>query len=186
MFLIRNLANLLTLTNLAFGCLALIYIFFDHMVIIEGSRTYVTMDKLELACYLVFGAAVIDFFDGFVAKLLKIQSEIGKQLDSLADMVTFGLVPGVIMYQLLANSYSASEGAMKVEIFRFLPGFLITIFAAIRLAKFNIDTRQTNTFLQDRYFWRGSTFSKSVGALCDNRRLLFPDGFQYSDVEFQI
>jgi CDP-diacylglycerol--serine O-phosphatidyltransferase len=116
------------------------------MIIIEQERTFVRMDGIETACYLIFIAGLLDFLDGFVARILGLQSEIGKQLDSLADIVTFGVVPGLIMYVLLANSFQVFEGAMRLEVVYFLPGFLITVFAAIRLAKFNIDSSQSNEF----------------------------------------
>lgn len=82
---------------------------------------------------------VLDFFDGFVARLLKVSSPIGKELDSLADMVTFGVLPSVIMY-LLLRDYTYSE---------YLPyvAFMIAIFSALRLAKFNIDDRQQSVFI---------------------------------------
>jgi len=84
---------------------------------------------------LIFAGAVFDFADGFIARALKITSDIGKQLDSLSDMVTFGVVPGFIAYQLLAG-----HGYGFIAI-------LIPAFSAIRLAKFNIDTRQSKDFI---------------------------------------
>ena len=114
-------------------------------------------------------ACVFDFLDGFMARILKVNSEIGKQLDSLADMVSFGLVPGVVMYQLITyslfpNPYTLPDqfGSLWIKgnlitptwdnwhrwtVFLPLIGFLVTIFSAIRLAKFNIDTRQTDSFI---------------------------------------
>ena len=85
-------------------------------------------------------SGVFDFFDGMVARLLNVKSEIGKQLDSLADMVSFGFLPGVVMFQLLTVSDYQST---------YLPylGFIITVFSALRLAKFNIDERQTEDFI---------------------------------------
>lgn len=77
-----------------------------------------------------------DFLDGAVARLLKVSSELGKQLDSLADMVSFGLVPGVILYYLL--SQNTNFGIL---------GFTVTLFSALRLGKFNLDTRQSDSFI---------------------------------------
>lgn len=93
-----------------------------------------------MAAYAVLVSGIFDFFDGFSARLLNVKSMIGKELDSLADMVSFGFLPGVVMYQLLAQSDYSSP---------YLPytGFLITIFSALRLAKFNLDTRQTEDFI---------------------------------------
>ena len=90
----------------------------------------------ELAVYCVFLAAILDFFDGFVARLLKVTSELGKQLDSLADMVTFGVTPGIFIYVMMNCSCPISYFFLTIP-----------IFSAIRLAKFNIDTRQSNSFI---------------------------------------
>jgi CDP-diacylglycerol---serine O-phosphatidyltransferase len=152
MKLIKNLPNILTLFNLFLGCMAIVYIFNDHMVVhmIDYGDHHevfnIELGNLDFASYCIFLAAIIDFFDGFVARLLKAQSPIGKQLDSLADMVTFGLVPGIIMYQLLSISYQANSNAFDYPIVYFAIGFAITLFAALRLAKFNIDERQTTIF----------------------------------------
>lgn len=89
------------------------------------------------AFWFLVAAAVFDFFDGFAARLLKIQSPIGKQLDSLADVVTFGVAPGMIMYQYLENIQSD---------FSYI-ALLIPLFSALRLAKFNVDERQNEGFL---------------------------------------
>jgi CDP-diacylglycerol--serine O-phosphatidyltransferase len=104
--------------------------------------------NLAWSACLVGIACVFDFIDGFSARLLKAHSEIGKQLDSLADMVSFGVVPGVMMFLLL---YQVLNGCNEYfPHYRFIAsstGFLITVFSAVRLAKFNIDTRQTNSFI---------------------------------------
>jgi len=94
---------------------------------------------LAYGAYFIFAAAVLDFLDGFVARLLKAYSEIGKQLDSLADLVTFGVLPAFIIFTLLQDIYPRS----------YLPilAFFIATQSAIRLAKFNIDTRQTDRFI---------------------------------------
>ncbi|MBX3163764.1 MAG: CDP-diacylglycerol--serine O-phosphatidyltransferase [Bacteroidetes bacterium] len=114
----KHIPNIITLGNLFCGCLAIVKIF-------EGD--------LIRAAYLVGIALICDFFDGFAARLLKVTSPIGKDLDSLADMVTFGVVPGLVMFHLNSSlSYFA---------------FIIPIFSAIRLAKFNNDTRQTSSFI---------------------------------------
>ncbi|MGY8950692.1 MAG: CDP-alcohol phosphatidyltransferase family protein, partial [Flavobacteriales bacterium] len=83
----KNIPNLITLGNLTCGLLSILFAF-------EGN--------LALAGALIFYGAILDFFDGFAARLLKVNSEIGKQLDSMADMVTFGVAPGILMYQLIA------------------------------------------------------------------------------------
>lgn len=95
---------------------------------------------LATAAWLGVGA-VADFLDGAVARLLNVKSALGKQLDSLADMVSFGVAPGVILYSFLAGN--TSEGLT----IKALPAFLITITACFRLAKFNIDPRQSYSFM---------------------------------------
>ena len=117
-----NLPNVLTLCNLICWCLA-IFLVFDLRF----------FDALGLMLL----AAVFDFFDGFAARLLKISSPIGKQLDSLADVVTFGVLPGMIVFHYLKfNSFNLSVIAL-----------LIPVFSALRLAKFNVDERQSSGFI---------------------------------------
>ena len=127
----KNIPNLITLGNLTCGLLSILFAF-------EGN--------LALAGALIFYGALLDFFDGFAARLLKVNSEIGKQLDSMADMVTFGVAPGILMYQLIAMTNENQLG-ISHELTISLIAFLIPIFSAIRLAKFNIDTRQISSFI---------------------------------------
>lgn len=122
----KHIPNTITAGNLFCGCLAVIKVS-------EGN--YVD------AVYLVGLALILDFLDGFAARLLNVKSEIGAQLDSLADMITFGFVPGLLMYSMLNSSI---QGAYPYWVSYI--GFLITIFSAVRLAKFNIDVRQTEAF----------------------------------------
>jgi len=110
------------------------------------------------AFFCILLAALFDFFDGFAARLLKAYSAIGKELDSLADVISFGLLPGVMVFSLLQQS----------ELHCIIPfiGFLIPIFSAFRLAKFNIDERQTTSFLglptpANAIFWGGAIYSYS-------------------------
>jgi CDP-diacylglycerol--serine O-phosphatidyltransferase len=121
----RLVPNALTCANLLSGCVGIVFAF-------KG--------RLDIAAYAVLVSGIFDFFDGFSARLLNVKSLIGKELDSLADMVSFGFLPGVVMYQLLEQSDYASP-------FLSFMGFLITIFSALRLAKFNLDTRQTEDFI---------------------------------------
>ena len=129
----KSIPNFITCLNLFTGCVAILIAF-------QGS--------LEYAAYLVGLAAVFDFLDGMVARLLHAYSEIGKQLDSLADMVSFGVLPGVIMYKLMQKSAMVDPNTtlMQAEIIPFA-AFIIIIFSALRLAKFNIDSRQTSSFI---------------------------------------
>ncbi len=119
---IKHIPNCFTLGNLSCGTLAIIQIFEENH---------------KTAVYLVLLAAVLDFFDGFLARLLKVSGELGKQLDSLADLVTFGIAPSVLLYHM---SYNISG------VFRYA-FLLLAVFSAYRLAKFNLDTRQSNTFI---------------------------------------
>lgn len=95
------------------------------------------------ASYAIVIAAVFDFFDGMLARLLKAYSDIGKELDSLADVVSFGVLPAVIIYQLFALS---SQPDFRITWLSY-SAFIIVIFSALRLAKFNIDTRQSENFI---------------------------------------
>ncbi len=122
--LTRHLPNLLTLGNLLCGCMGILL-----------ARQF----PLYAPAYLVWTACLFDFFDGFTARALKVSSPIGKELDSLADMVSFGILPAIILYTWLEN----------VSAERYVPyfAFLIAIFSALRLAKFNIDEKQQDSFL---------------------------------------
>lgn len=138
----KNIPNAITCGNLLCGCLAVVSAFNGNLV---------------WSAYLVGVAAILDFFDGFAARLLNVHSEIGKQLDSLADLVTFGLVPGVVMFLLLSDAAaidyigklndSSFQGIIEFPHWLAFFAFSITIFSAIRLAKFNIDIRQTDSFI---------------------------------------
>ena len=129
----RHLPNLLTCCNLFSGCIAAIMVFRNH---------------LDFAAYFVFIAAFFDLLDGIVARKVLSNPAFGKELDSLADVISFGFVPGAVLFKLLQHSnmdfYFHSE--LFIRIFQFSP-FIITVFAALRLAKFNIDTRQSNSFI---------------------------------------
>ena len=101
---------------------------------------------IRLAAGLIFAAALFDFFDGFVARLLHAKTAIGADLDSLADVVSFGVAPGFILFQMLR--YSLGQEFLPVENPGFLPfvGFVISLFGALRLAKFNVDESQSDSF----------------------------------------
>lgn len=105
------------------------------------------------AVYLIFLAAIFDFFDGMTARLLNAYSELGKELDSLADVVSFGVAPAFIIFQMMKMSLFGSEQIPLIDfvptwkVFFLLVPFLIPVLSAIRLAKFNIDERQTDSFI---------------------------------------
>lgn len=104
--------------------------------------------RIDLAPYCIFGSAFLDFLDGFVARLLGVQGELGKQLDSLADMVTFGVAPGIIVFEMLKYSSWIDYDSLTIG-FKILPlaGLIIPVFAMFRLAKFNLDTNQSDSFI---------------------------------------
>ena len=118
----KHIPNILTLANLTAGCVGLVAAFNGEFI---------------TASYLIWIAAIFDFFDGFAARLLKVSSPIGKELDSLADMVTFGVLPSVIVFNMLGGA---------ANMVNYL-AFSIAIFSALRLAKFNIDESQSKSFI---------------------------------------
>lgn len=129
MKIIRHIPNTLTLCNLFCGCLAIAKVTGeDH--------------NLFYASLFVIAGAIFDFLDGFAARLLRVTSSIGKELDSLADMVTFGLVPAMIAQKLLIDT-----GYFYTKSYLWYVPLIIALFSALRLAKFNVDTRQTHGFI---------------------------------------
>lgn len=127
----KQVPNTITLLNLFCGCIAMVF---------------ALNKEFEMAFYFVSLGIFLDFFDGFFARLFQVSSPIGLQLDSLADMVTSGVVPGIVMYQLMGSSSGYPKLGWIVEPFPFV-GFLITLGSCYRLANFNIDTRQTDSFI---------------------------------------
>jgi len=145
----KQIPNIFTLLNLVFGCLAIIVTLQNGVGIRytpEGAQLFDISEKIYLAAVFIGIAAVIDFLDGFVARLFKATSEIGKQLDSLADVVSFGVAPSLILYQFLRMSYAREEGGIEVSIFLLLPALLVACAGAYRLARFNIDNSQSYGF----------------------------------------
>ncbi len=124
----KCIPNSITCLNLLSGCLGIVYAF---------------RGELQYASLAILIAAIFDFFDGMIARLLKVYSAIGKELDSLADMVSFGLLPAVIVYQLFLKAPQINCLGSYFSFF----AFLIAIFSALRLAKFNVDTRQAENFI---------------------------------------
>lgn len=135
---IKQLPNIITSLNLATGCLVIVF---------------AINNRLYEASFLIFIAGLFDFLDGLAARMLKAYSEFGKSLDSLADMVSFGIAPSVILFQLLVLSVQKSDPGFRFnscnfsEIIQVSSAFLIAIFSAIRLAKFDTDQRQVSSFI---------------------------------------
>lgn len=145
----KHIPNLFTLLNLAFGCMAIITILQTGIVLLnteEGSQMLSMPEEIFMASLFIGLAGVVDFLDGFVARLLKVASGMGKQLDSLSDVVSFGVAPGMIIYQFLRLSVAREEDGINASIIWLLPALLIPMAAAWRLAKFNIDETQTYHF----------------------------------------
>ena len=114
----KQIPNLFTLLNLVFGCLAIIYTLQNGISVTadaNGVQLIEMPEKIWMASLFIGLAAVVDFLDGFVARLFKATSEMGKQLDSLADMVSFGAAPGFIIYQLLRLSFSQIQISQLTE-----------------------------------------------------------------------
>jgi CDP-diacylglycerol---serine O-phosphatidyltransferase len=146
----KQIPNIFTLLNLFLGCIAIVYALQTDSIFIFQNDEYLSSfnvpEQLAMAAFFIFGAAVIDFLDGFVARLFKATSEMGKQLDSLADVVSFGVAPGVILYQLLRMSYMREENGLDTSIALLVPAFIVSCAGAYRLARFNIDTTQSHGF----------------------------------------
>jgi CDP-diacylglycerol--serine O-phosphatidyltransferase len=141
----KNIPNLFTLLNLVFGSIAIIFILQPGESIMsyngEDWKVYLP-EKVQWGALFIFLAAIVDFLDGFLARLMGADSAMGKQLDSLADVVSFGVAPGMIMYQMLRMSYAYEPSGLDTEIYLLLPAVLLPAAAAWRLARFNIDPTQ--------------------------------------------
>lgn len=128
----KHIPNAITCCNLLSGCFSILFVFSGMPV---------------AASIMIFVAGLFDFFDGFAARLLDAHSPIGGDLDSLSDVVSFGVAPGFIMYQLMCDG--ANQTILPIGGFDLYPcfAFLLPVFSAVRLAKFNVDTRQTTLFI---------------------------------------
>ncbi len=166
----KHIPNTITCCNLICGCIA---------------TRFALMGLYELALYWIIGGAVFDFFDGFAARLLGVSSGIGKELDSLADDITFGAAPAAIVFSLIAETWpNVGEVfpalTLNHTVNDYIPyvAFLIAAFSALRLAKFNLDERQSLGFIglptpANALFWAALTvsahdwlLSQPLAALC--------------------
>lgn len=132
MKIFRHIPNLITLLNLLSGIFAILYV-------AEG--------QLTMASWMIFLAALLDFFDGFSARLLKAYSPLGAQLDSLADVVSFGVAPALILFSLIKISHGLPVVMWGNHNVIPYVALIVPLFTALRLAKFNIDERQTDSFI---------------------------------------
>ena len=146
----KQIPNIFTLFNLFFGCIAIVLTLQTESIILysneEFTNSFNIPEKMAIAAFFIFAAAVVDFLDGFVARLFKVCSEMGKQLDSLADVVSFGVAPGVFLYQLLRISWMREQNGLDIPMVYLLPAFILSCSSAYRLAKFNIDSTQQYAF----------------------------------------
>src|ERR1700761_7543560 len=124
----KHVPNAITCANLFSGCIGIVFAFQGDLIV---------------AAYCVFLSAIFDFFDGFASRVLQSFSGIGKDLDSLADMVSFGVLPSVTLYELFLQSPPAAGVGTYLNFI----AFLLPVFSALRLAKFNTDTRQAEIFI---------------------------------------
>lgn len=155
----KNIPNFFTLLNLVFGCLAIIFTLQQNILLLpldgDGNIVYNhaqfqqlsnTPEKIWLASLFIGLAAVVDFADGFIARLLRTEGAMGKQLDSLADMVSFGVAPGLIIWYFLRLSFAQQSGGLDITLLSLLPALVLPCAAAWRLAKFNLDSSQAFSF----------------------------------------
>ena len=145
----KNIPNIFTLLNLCMGFIAIVLILQTNESIINmqgGEWKIYFPESIAWASTFLLLAAVVDFLDGFVARLFKATSEMGKQLDSLADVVSFGVAPGLILYQLLRISMAAEPMGLETSSSWLLPAMFFPMAAAWRLARFNLDTTHKNHF----------------------------------------
>jgi CDP-diacylglycerol---serine O-phosphatidyltransferase len=150
----KNIPNLFTLLNLVFGCMAIVSIlqtqnftFYNNE---EGQWRFEGNASIPEAWWwgglFIALAAVVDFLDGFVARFFNATSALGKQLDSLADVVSFGVAPSMIVYQMLRMGYMQQSGAVDTSQWLLFPAFIIAAAAAWRLGSFNLDESQSTYF----------------------------------------
>lgn len=130
----KQIPNIITCLNLVCGCLSIMFTLY--------------MGWWQIGALMIIASAVFDFFDGFTARLLHVSSPIGKDLDSLADIVSFGIAPSMITFTFMQGCVETLSPAEQASVLRFLPyaAFLIPPFSAYRLARFNHDERQTTEF----------------------------------------
>ncbi len=143
----QQIPNCFTLSNLFLGATAILYILQPGLTYHADGDGLVTIpENMMVASWLIFAAALVDFLDGFVARWMNQCSEMGKQLDSLADVVSFGVAPGLMVLQFLRFSYASTEGGLDISMAFLLPALLIPCAGAYRLARFNLDQSKSTGF----------------------------------------
>lgn len=147
----KHLPNLLTLANLFCGCIAIAFILNAQPFLadVNGVEYWVTgTEQAYWGSIFILIAAICDMLDGVTARTLKIFSPIGKDLDSLADVVSFGVAPSMILYKMLWASYMGEANALDVSMLSMAPAFLLACFGALRLATFNISSGEQTSFFK--------------------------------------
>jgi len=147
--MLKQIPNIFTLLNLICGCVAIVYTMQNGITIqydAEGAQFIDLSEKIWMASLFIAIAAIVDFLDGFVARLFNASSEMGKQLDSLADLVSFGVAPSMIVYQFLRMSYAADQEGINISIFLLVPAFILASAGAYRLARYNLNNSQQHGF----------------------------------------
>ena len=142
----KQIPNIFTLLNLFFGCIAIVFALQNSIEITADGQFVRLTEELYYASLFIGIAAVIDFLDGFVARALNASSEMGKQLDSLADVVSFGAAPSIILYQFLRMSFIRENEGVETSMLWLVPAFVFACAGAYRLARFNLDTEQSFGF----------------------------------------
>ncbi len=142
----KQIPNIFTLLNLFFGCIAIVFALQNTIEITADGQFVRLTEELYYASLFIGIAAVIDFLDGFVARALNASSEMGKQLDSLADVVSFGAAPSIILYQFLRMSFIRENEGVETSMLWLMPAFIFACAGAYRLARFNLDTEQSFGF----------------------------------------
>jgi CDP-diacylglycerol---serine O-phosphatidyltransferase len=150
--MIKQIPNIFTLLNLILGCMAIVFIlqtesFEIHQEYADTISIVNLPESMQWGCICIFLAAVVDFLDGFVARLLKASSAMGAQLDSLSDVVSFGVAPSLIMWQLLRITLINDKSAINYPQAWLWPALFIAACGAWRLARFNISTTQSKSFV---------------------------------------
>lgn len=147
--IMKQLPNIFTLLNLFFGCVAIVYILQNGLVSLttqEGELMLMLPEKIYWASVFIGIAAVIDFLDGLIARIMNVHSNMGKELDSFADLVSFGVAPAMIVYQFLRLSFAQQENGLDISSLWLLPAFIIPCAGAYRLGRFNLDKEQSFGF----------------------------------------
>jgi len=149
--MVKQIPNLFTLLNLVFGCMACVAALQPGIIMTadsNGQLYYDVPEQIWMASLFILASAIVDYVDGLLARFLKASSAMGRELDSLSDVVSFGVAPSLILYQFLRLSWAQGEQALDQSVVLLWPAFLLPAAAAWRLARFNLNqaTSQSSYF----------------------------------------